>query len=255
MKLFRLSHHHPSDCFCLGRKQKELCSMWSPEKWIWMETRMSRLEGKVRQGQWEATEEGKVGGLDRLGAAVGTSVNQHLLYGSGSWVLCWTHPFFLEEKMQFSPRAVFCQLNESGLLEPDYFLLMCLYFLFPRCFQKPQSSSLPESALTLHWLELCFLLENPVRQGVRGQPSGVKLWPWAWRPGSSVKLHVSSAAVLSRGSLPCYILNQSARFLSRTFHDLDTPARTFPQTHGTVPQSLFPREDSLASLLKQVWQV
>lgn len=44
-----------------------------------METRMSRLEGKVRQGQWEATEEGKVGGLDRLGAAGGTSVNQHLL--------------------------------------------------------------------------------------------------------------------------------------------------------------------------------
>ena len=141
MKLFRFSHHHPSDCFCLGRKQKELCSMWSPEKWIWMETRMSRLEGKVRQGQWEATEEGKVGGRDRPGAAGGTSVNQHLLYGSGSWVLCWTHPFFLEEKMQFSPRAVFCQLNESGLLEPDYFLLMCLYFLFPRrCFPKPQSA-------------------------------------------------------------------------------------------------------------------
>ena len=39
---------------------------------------MSRLEGKVRQGQWEATEEGKVGGRDRPGAAGGTSVNQHL---------------------------------------------------------------------------------------------------------------------------------------------------------------------------------
>lgn len=40
---------------------------------------MSRLEGKVRQGQWEAMEEGKVGGLDRPGAAGGPSVNQHLL--------------------------------------------------------------------------------------------------------------------------------------------------------------------------------
>ena len=137
-----------------------------------METRMSRLEGKVMQDHWEATEEGKVGGLDRLGAAGGTFVNQHLLL---LWL--WIMGSLLE-KMQFSPRAVFCQLNESGLLEPDCFLLMGLYFLFlRRCFAKPQSSSLPESALTLHCLELSFLLENPVRQGVRGQPSGVKIWP------------------------------------------------------------------------------
>ena len=238
-----------------GRRNCAVCKVqkneyeWKQE-WVGWRGRSGRIIGKLRRkGRCvDLTDWGQ------QGAHLWTSTSSY--YGSGSWVLSWRHPFFLEEKMQFSPRAVFCQLNESGLLEPDCFLLMGLYFLFPRrCFAKPQSSSLPESALTLHWLELCFLLENPVRQGVRGQPSGVKIWPWAWRPGSSVKLHVSSAAVLSRGSLPCYILNQSACFLSRTFHYLDTPARTFPQTHGTVPQSLFPREDSLASLLKQVWQV
>ena len=40
---------------------------------------MRRLEGKARQGQWEAMEEGKVGGLDRWGTQ-GTSVNQHFLF-------------------------------------------------------------------------------------------------------------------------------------------------------------------------------
>lgn len=57
---------------------------------------MSRLEGKVRQGQWEAMEEGKAGGLDRQGTAGGTSVNQHLL-------LLWfqTMGSLLEEPLLF----------------------------------------------------------------------------------------------------------------------------------------------------------
>ena len=57
---------------------------------------MSRLEGKVRQGQWEAVEERKAGGLDRQGTAGGTSVNQHLL-------LLWfqTMGSLLEEPLLF----------------------------------------------------------------------------------------------------------------------------------------------------------
>ena len=123
---------------------------WKQE-WVGWRGRSGRVSGKLwRKGrQVDLTDRGQ------QGAHLWTSTSSY--YGSRPWVLSWRNPFFLEEKMQFSPKAVFCHLNESGLLEPYCFSLKCLYFLFPRsCFPKPQSSFLPESALPPHWLELCY---------------------------------------------------------------------------------------------------
>lgn len=139
---------------------------WKQE-WVGWRARPGRVSGKLwRKGRWvDLTDGGHR-------AHLWTSTSS--FYGSRPWLVSWRNPFFLEEKMQFFPKAVFCHLNESGLLEPYCFSLKCLYFLFPRsCFPKPQSSSMPVSSYS----SLAILPENPVRQGMRGQPSRVKLWP------------------------------------------------------------------------------
>ena len=135
-----------------GRRNCAVCKVqkneyeWKQE-WVGWRGRSGRIIGKLRRkGRCvDLTDWGQ------QGAHLWTSTSSY--YGSGSWVLSWRHPFFLEEKMQFSPRAVFCQLNESGLLEPDCFLLMCLYFLFPRrCFPKPQAvPSQSQLLLVIGW--------------------------------------------------------------------------------------------------------
>lgn len=178
MKIFRLSHHHPRDCFCLGWKQKELCSMWSPEKWIWMETRMRRLEGKARQGQWEAMEEGKVGGLDRWGTQ-GTSVNQHFLFLWFQTMACLLEePLLFRRENAVFPYSSVLPLEWKWAAGTLLFLSQVSLLPFPKELLPQTTIQLPASQLLLLTGWSCaILLENPVRQGMRGQPSRVKLWP------------------------------------------------------------------------------
>lgn len=253
MKIFRLSHHHPCVTVSVYWKQKELCSMWSPEKWIWMETRMSRLEGRPRQGQWEAMEEGKVGGLDRWGTQ-GTSVNQPSPLLWFEYGLSPGGTLLLEGKCSFPLKQCFATWMKwaAGTL---LFLSQVSLLPFPKAASpKPQSSSLPVSSYSsLAGAVNITLPENPVRQGMRGQPSRGEALALSWGREQCETPPQLCCHFVQR-SLPCYILNQECTFSVQNLHVLDTPERTFPQTHGTILQSLFP-EDSLANLLKQLWQV